>query len=308
MARPRLSESVEVSVITESRRRCCICFGLDGDFSRKKGQIAHLDHDPANNDLGNLAFLCLDHHDEYDSRSSQAKGLKSSEVKIYRANLYHAVDRFLAMPVSLSATSAKPEEEVSENLLLAQGEINFYLAQYVKYRDQGVSAMGQIGQSLDRHNEAMEKFSKMTQEIGATLPGRRLKAINRAFEIVASDLTRFSEDQRTSIKIFVAATRRMLHALGRASVIFSDIEGATSQMLLPRIEELRSIRQLLTVTRSKVSEVKMGIKEWSRGPTEYNRGRRLVIVSLDEVMSEIAQIISEIGLYEGKLAQVLELM
>ena len=66
---------------------------LTGDLSEKKGQIAHLDRDPSNSDPDNLAFLCLEHHDEYDSRPSQSKGLTIEEVKRYRADLPAALAR-----------------------------------------------------------------------------------------------------------------------------------------------------------------------------------------------------------------------
>ena len=72
-------------------RRCCLCFGLRADFGEQSGQIAHLDHDPSNNNLDNLAWLCLHHHDEYDRRTSQSKGLTIGEVKRYRQELYQAV-------------------------------------------------------------------------------------------------------------------------------------------------------------------------------------------------------------------------
>ena len=61
----------------------------------KKGQIAHLDRDPSNNALDNLAFLCLPHHDEYDSTTSQSKNLTIHEVKRYRAMLYRSVESFM---------------------------------------------------------------------------------------------------------------------------------------------------------------------------------------------------------------------
>jgi ribosomal protein L15E len=46
-----------------------------------KGQIAHVDHDATNNDPDNLVWLCLDHHDQNDSRTSQSKGLTISELR-----------------------------------------------------------------------------------------------------------------------------------------------------------------------------------------------------------------------------------
>lgn len=74
-------------VLTTSRRRCCVCFALQKDHAVKKGQIAHLDHNPSHNALDNLAFLCLEHHDQYDSRTAQSKGLTIDELKRYRTEL-----------------------------------------------------------------------------------------------------------------------------------------------------------------------------------------------------------------------------
>jgi hypothetical protein len=59
--------------------------------------MAHLDQDPANSAAENLAFLCLEHHDQYDSRTSQSKGLTPQEVKCYRVELYQAMEDFRAM-------------------------------------------------------------------------------------------------------------------------------------------------------------------------------------------------------------------
>jgi hypothetical protein len=83
---------IEVEVFTKCRRRCCICYGLNRDESFKHGQIAHLDGDPSNCKLDNLAYLCLLHHDQYDSRTSQSKNLTLPEVETYRDELetkYH---------------------------------------------------------------------------------------------------------------------------------------------------------------------------------------------------------------------------
>ena len=87
--------SVDGEVLTMCRRRCCLCFGLKGDVSEKPGQIAHLDNDPSNNDKGNLAYLCLEHHDKYDTRTSQSKGLTIEEVRRYCNKLYRYLETHL---------------------------------------------------------------------------------------------------------------------------------------------------------------------------------------------------------------------
>ena len=57
-------ERTKADLLERSRRRCCMCYALEVDSQEKGGQIAHLDHDPSNNRLGNLAWLCLPHHDQ----------------------------------------------------------------------------------------------------------------------------------------------------------------------------------------------------------------------------------------------------
>ena len=83
-----ISPEIVADVLTAALRRCCICFALRSDMGEKKGQIAHLDRNPRNSSIDNLAFLCLEHHDAYDSKSSQSKGLTITEVKRYRAELH----------------------------------------------------------------------------------------------------------------------------------------------------------------------------------------------------------------------------
>ena len=89
--RKSIPKTLEAEVLAKSRRRCCICFAIDKDNAEKQGQIVHLDKDPANALADNLAFLCLPHHDRFDSQTSQSKGLTVSEVKHYRSLLWQAV-------------------------------------------------------------------------------------------------------------------------------------------------------------------------------------------------------------------------
>ena len=100
-------------ILLKSRRRCCICFGLNRDTREKRGQIAHLDGNRSNNSIHNLAFLCLDHHDVYDSRTSQSKSLQISEVKTYREELYHYIEGLMHGPLksgSLDSPDVVPRE------------------------------------------------------------------------------------------------------------------------------------------------------------------------------------------------------
>jgi hypothetical protein len=79
---------VERDVFVASRRRCCLCVFLDGREDVRRGQIAHLNRDRSDSRSENLVFLCLEHHDEYDTRRSQSKGFSTEEVRAYRDRLY----------------------------------------------------------------------------------------------------------------------------------------------------------------------------------------------------------------------------
>ncbi|MCA9008496.1 MAG: hypothetical protein KDB01_02060 [Planctomycetaceae bacterium] len=92
MSRKAIPDSVQTSILLKSRRRCCICFWLQGLDELKKGQIAHLDQNHENADEDNLVFLCLEHHDEYDGKTSVSKGLRESEVRRWRDELYREME------------------------------------------------------------------------------------------------------------------------------------------------------------------------------------------------------------------------
>jgi hypothetical protein len=93
--RKKLSAKEEKEILLKSARRCSLCFGLHRDFSVKKGQIAHIDRDSNNSKPENLVYLCLNHHNDYDSKSKQSKGFTTLEILTYRSSLYDKVHREL---------------------------------------------------------------------------------------------------------------------------------------------------------------------------------------------------------------------
>lgn len=99
MTRRAISQATETSVLLKSRRRCCICFGLNRDLRLKPGQIAHLNQRSDDNREDNLTYLCLEHHDEYDSTTRQRKGLTEQEVRAFRDELFSRLSEYLSLPV-----------------------------------------------------------------------------------------------------------------------------------------------------------------------------------------------------------------
>jgi hypothetical protein len=91
MKRKKTPAEIETDVLLKSVRRCTLCFYLSGELKEKIGQIAHVDKDPSNFAEDNLAFMCLEHHTLFDSRTSQHKNYTPAEVKAARARLYEAI-------------------------------------------------------------------------------------------------------------------------------------------------------------------------------------------------------------------------
>lgn len=110
MARKPLPKATETSVLVRSRRRCCICFGVDRDTKLKSGQIAHLDKNNSNHSESNLAFLCFEHHDQFDSTSSQRKNFTAGEVREFRRELYQTINKGFAQPVHFGEISTPPSD------------------------------------------------------------------------------------------------------------------------------------------------------------------------------------------------------
>lgn len=96
MKRAVIPASIQSEVLRNSRRRCALCYAYDFNTGVQKGQIAHIDHKPNNNKIDNLIFLCLKHHDEYDSTTSQSKNIKLEEVIEARKELSTFIEKSLA--------------------------------------------------------------------------------------------------------------------------------------------------------------------------------------------------------------------
>ncbi|MEO2213757.1 HNH endonuclease signature motif containing protein [Paenibacillus amylolyticus] len=77
--RIEIPSDVAAKVLFVSDRTCCIC-----RLSRKPVQIHHLDENPANNDMNNLAVLCLDCHNDTMIQGGFGRKLNSEQVILYR--------------------------------------------------------------------------------------------------------------------------------------------------------------------------------------------------------------------------------
>jgi hypothetical protein len=81
MTKPRTSipDDVSAEVMFQHDRMCCVC--RDPGLSV---QIHHIDEDPTNHVIPNLAVLCLEHHEQTQIRGGFAKKLRAVDVIRYR--------------------------------------------------------------------------------------------------------------------------------------------------------------------------------------------------------------------------------
>lgn len=277
MRRPKVPQVTELEVLAFSRRRCALCFGLEGDISRKRGQIAHLDHDRTNNALDNLAYLCLPHHDEYDTRPSQSKGLQLREVKFHRSALYEAVVQYLNR-ASIPAESL--EQEGEEPVLLAQGELDFYHSQYRSHRDEGLRLLRITSDVMSTFNRHSSEWSTRMQNI---LAGRApLRVADAANNLMASNMTTFANELTRSTAAFPLVTTKMLSALARALAVASDLESADRLTFEEKLGDIHGLRQITAQTVVSATAVRGEILGYARGTTSFNRGKRLTLGAIDE--------------------------
>lgn len=90
--RPPIPDETQRQIFEKSARVCALCYMFERDASVKvQGQIAHVDRNSKNHALENLAWLCLAHHDLYDSTPSQSKKLQPSELTTWRSKVYDLV-------------------------------------------------------------------------------------------------------------------------------------------------------------------------------------------------------------------------
>lgn len=104
--RAPIPREVESRLLTESLRRCCLCVFLSGDLSQKRVQIAHISGNRSDSRYENLVVLCLDHHDQYDSSTSQSKGLTADEVRNFKARLVDLIQRWDNAPHQIAVPHA----------------------------------------------------------------------------------------------------------------------------------------------------------------------------------------------------------
>jgi hypothetical protein len=114
--RKHILSAVEVKVVTQCRRHCCMCFGLQAVLKEVEGQIAHLDRNRSNADIDNLAFLCLDCHKKYDTKNNRVLSFTPAEIRYYRNELLKALN-VEQIEWSITVTAGKYDSDTVRSII-----------------------------------------------------------------------------------------------------------------------------------------------------------------------------------------------
>ena len=94
-----INEETAAEVRYSVDMRCCLCEPINGVPPRtRNGQIHHLDEDPGNNELANLVWLCLEHHEDVGKTGKVSRRISSATLTKYRDLLQRKVQRIREHP------------------------------------------------------------------------------------------------------------------------------------------------------------------------------------------------------------------
>lgn len=91
--RTKIPRTREAEILFLNRHTCCVCHDKNKDV-----QIHHLDGNNSNNELGNLAVLCLDCHSQITGTRGLGKSYSPIEVKRYKQEWENIVRKKFGLP------------------------------------------------------------------------------------------------------------------------------------------------------------------------------------------------------------------
>ncbi len=110
MIRIKTPKTKESEVLFLNRHMCCVCHEKNKDV-----QIHHIDGNSSNNDVNNLAVLCLDCHSKVTGTRGLGKSYSQLELKRYKHEWEKIVKKKYGFP---SATRAKPIPKIEKQLFV----------------------------------------------------------------------------------------------------------------------------------------------------------------------------------------------
>ncbi|ABS55940.1 HNH endonuclease [Methanoregula boonei 6A8] len=122
--RTEIPADISAKVLFDSNRTCCVCRN-----DSKQVIIHHLDENPSNNKLDNLAVLCLECHGKTHTRGGFDRKLDADQIKLYREDWLRLV---LQQRAIFTLEDTEPPFATGElELITSQAEIFKEHRQYV---------------------------------------------------------------------------------------------------------------------------------------------------------------------------------
>ena len=116
-----IPENLVVEVMFASDRTCCVC-----RLEKNKCQIHHIDENPKNNDLDNLAVLCVFSHIDAHNKAPFVRNLKPDLIRLYNSSWREIVKhRLLPDTVNLNSIELAAEALLEASLDCHRWKINF---------------------------------------------------------------------------------------------------------------------------------------------------------------------------------------
>lgn len=131
---------VAAQIMFESDRTCCVCTSKG-----KKIQIHHIDDNPANNKLENLAVLCLECHDDTLLKGGFGRKLNAGQIILYKKEWLERVitrktkaDELASIKSVTGSTEhieyVPPNKHVNSQKEINKRVLNDYLVQILKIK------------------------------------------------------------------------------------------------------------------------------------------------------------------------------
>jgi hypothetical protein len=79
MSRDKIPHTISTALMVKNRHKCCVC-----NEKNKHVQIHHIDGNPNNNEIDNLAVLCLDCHSKVTGDEGLGRKYTEDEIKEYK--------------------------------------------------------------------------------------------------------------------------------------------------------------------------------------------------------------------------------
>jgi len=149
-----------------SNRTCCVC--------RREGkpvQIHHIDSDPTNNDITNLAILCLDCHTQTLISGGFYRKLDSNQVRLYRDDWLNIIEKQRARQKPTRLALVEPPKQAR---LYRYNRPNVTANQYVREKPLApFKPLKVVGVAIIDDPDAIIKFKKEWLPAGEGPPRKK---------------------------------------------------------------------------------------------------------------------------------------